>query len=80
MNLTVIYRPANGHWNGQIVLNTSDWDEPNIEIDVTGNYPNGPMVGDMAPSFELEVVNGLGTLNSDDLLGQPAVLAFFTSW
>ncbi len=80
ISLPVVYRPDIGNWREQLVLTTNDHDEPVIEVILTGNYPSGPMVGDAAPDFELEVVNGLGTISTDDLLGQPAVLAFFTAW
>ncbi len=57
---------------------TNDSDEPVTSIQLTGNFPYGPMVGDSAPFFSLSQVNGTGELSLDDLGGHPAVTAFFT--
>ena len=80
VSMPIVYRPDTGYWTEPLTLTTNDPDEPEIEVTLTGNYPSGPMVGDMAPAFELEVVNGLGTISTNELLGQPVVLAFFTAW
>ena len=34
----------------------------------------------LAPDFELPVLNGTGTLTSDELKGSPVVINFFASW
>lgn len=39
-----------------------------------------PQPGDMAPSFEAELLEGGGTLALDDLRGRPVVLNFWASW
>lgn len=39
-----------------------------------------PQVGDVAPSFEAELLSGEGSLASDDLRGKPAVINFWASW
>ncbi|MBT3228113.1 MAG: hypothetical protein HOD43_10705 [Candidatus Marinimicrobia bacterium] len=80
VSIPIVYRPGTGSWAEGLTLTTNDPDELGIEITLTGNYPSGPMVGDMAPEFELEVVNGLGTISTQELFGQPVVLAFFTAW
>ena len=36
--------------------------------------------GDEAPSFELELLSGEGTLSDTDLRGKPVVLNFWASW
>ena len=36
--------------------------------------------GNEAPEFELELLDGSGTLSSDELRGQPVVLNFWASW
>jgi len=80
LTFSIHYRPGGGYWTEPLVLVTNDPDEPEVEIKITGNYPSGPMVGDMAPDFELDVVNGIGSISTNELLGQPVVLAFFTTW
>lgn len=79
-SISIVYRPDLGGWSEQLMLTTNDQDEPVISITLTGNNPNGPMVGDIAPDFELESINGFGTIGTEELRGQPVVLAFFTSW
>lgn len=37
-------------------------------------------VGRRAPDFELDLLSGEGTLDSDELKGKPVVLNFFASW
>ncbi len=80
LSIPIVYRPDTGSWAEQLLLTTNDPDEPVIEILLTGNYPSGPMVGDLAPDFELELVGNLGSLSTNELRGQPVVLAFFTAW
>ena len=79
--LIVTYTPEEGgSWIGDIYLDTNDPDEPSLNINLAGNHPFGPMIGDYAPEFELESVNGFGTISNETLIGQPTVLAFFTAW
>jgi len=76
----VSYHPENGSWRGDLIFESTDPDEPSKLVQLTGNHPFGPMVGDQAPEFELDLVNDLGTLESETLRGRPVVLAFFTAW
>ena len=80
VDIMVVYEPGSGSWIGELTIETNDPDEPALEIGLTGNHPYGPMVGDPAPAFELSVVNGVGTIDTDMLRGDPVVIAFFTAW
>ncbi len=80
MGVQVVYRPDLGGWLGELVFESNDPDEPTVKIDLVGNHPYGPMVGDTAPDFTLESVNGYGSISKDVLLGDPVVIAFFTAW
>jgi len=80
MEVQVIYTPESTTWEGTLTFNTNDPDEQKIIIRMQGNHPYGPMVGDQTPPFELQSVNGFGTISDETYLGQPVVIAFFTSW
>ncbi len=80
LTFPIHYQPGGGYWTEDLTIITNDPDEQEVEVKITGNYPSGPMVGDMAPEFELDVVNDLGSISTNELLGQPVVLAFFTTW
>ena len=47
-------------------------------MDVT--FVESPLVGQPAPSLELEYIDGSGTLLTDDLLGEVVVMNFWASW
>jgi len=80
MEAQVVYQPGVLSWQGALVFDTNDPDEERINIKFQGNHPYGPMVGDEAPPFELESVNGYGTITNETYLGRPVVMAFFTAW
>jgi len=80
MEIQVVYGPEAGDWQGDLIIETNDPDEPILKIDLTGNHPYGPMVGDPAPAFELSLVNDVGTIDLEMLEGDPVVIAFFTAW
>lgn len=44
-----------------------------------GDIPS-PLVGEAAPAFELQKLDGGGTLALADLSGRPAILNFWASW
>ena len=44
------------------------------------NVETAPKVGDPAPDFEGELLQGGGNLTLDDLEGKPAVINFWASW
>ncbi len=78
--ISVHYTPQGGPWYGTLNFHSNDLDEGTVDVRVTGNFPYGPMVGDPAPGFSLPRVNGTGYMSLEDLMGQPAVIAFFTGW
>jgi hypothetical protein len=78
--ITITYSPQYNDWMASLQFMTNDPDEPVTSIQLTGNFPYGPMVGDTAPYFNLSQVNGSGEFSLDDLSGHPAVIAFFTGW
>ena len=80
LTIPVTYTPNGSTWNSNAIFQSNATDEPTASIRLTGNFPYGPMPGDPAPNFELAIVNGSGNLSRDDLLGNPAVIAFFTGW
>ena len=80
LSLPVTYTPNGSTWNSNAIFHSNDTDESSTSIRLTGNFPFGPMPGDQAPNFDLSIVNGSGNLSRDDLLGNPAVIAFFTGW
>ena len=80
LSLSVTYIPNGSTWNSNAIFHSNDTDESSVSIRLIGNFPFGPMPGDPAPNFDLAIVNGSGNLSRDDLLGNPAVIAFFTGW
>ena len=78
--ITITYAPQDNDWMASLQFMTNDPDEPVTSIQLTGNFPYGPMVGDTAPYFNLSQVNGTGEFSLGDLSGHPAVIAFFTGW
>lgn len=78
--ITITYSPQDNDWMANLQFMTNDPDEPVTSVQLTGNFPYGPMVGDAAPYFSLTQVNGTGELSLTDLGGHPAVIAFFTGW
>jgi len=46
----------------------------------TLNQKGPPALGDRAPDFEAELLDGSGTLALADLQGQPALINFWASW
>ncbi len=78
----IIYQPWGpaSSWVGTLTIESNDPDEPVVGIRLSGNQPYGPMVGDPAPQFELEALNRVGNLGTEDFLGEPVLIAFFTSW
>lgn len=76
----VIYRPGSGGWRGELNLRTNDPDEPVTTVTFSGNHTLGPMIGDPVPEFELESINGFGSISTETLKGRPVVIAFFTAW
>ena len=76
----VVYNPASDEWKGELTLTANDPDEPVSTVIFSGNHDLGPMIGDPVPPFELQSVNGFGTISSESLKGRPVVIAFFTSW
>jgi len=58
-------------------ITSNDPDEPEIEIQLIGNYEGG-IVGIEAPDFTLPIVaNGTGDFTLSDHLGKIVVIAFF---
>jgi len=47
-------------------------------MDVT--FVESPLIGQRAPSLEMEYIDGSGTLKTDDLLGEVVVMNFWASW
>jgi hypothetical protein len=78
--ISVVYQPGSGGWKGELILETNDPDEPSSKVVFSGNHNLGPMIGDPVPSFELESINGFGSISTDILRGRPVLLAFFTAW
>lgn len=80
ISLQVTYTPSSSTWNSNAIFHSNDEDESSTPVRLTGNFSFGPMPGDPAPNFNLSIVNGSGSLSRADLLGNPAVIAFFTGW
>lgn len=76
----VTYRPASTRWRGELTFSSTDPDESVSNVVFAGNYDVGPMVGDPVPTFQLQSINGFGAVHTDELLGSPVVIAFFTAW
>ena len=63
--------------SGILQFNSNDEDEPDIGIDIIGNY-DGAMVGQDATDFTLPIVsNGSGNFTLSDHIGQIVMVAFF---
>lgn len=73
----VIYTRSNQNASGVMQISSNDPDEPEIAIQLVGNYEGG-IVGIEAPDFSLPIVtNGTGTFTLSDHTGQIVVIAFF---
>jgi hypothetical protein len=73
----VIYTRSNQNASGVMQITSNDPDEPEIEIQLIGNYEGG-IVGIEAPDFTLPIVaNGTGDFTLSDHLGKIVVIAFF---
>lgn len=79
--ISVTYSPINNIWRRSVMFSTNDSDENLAHIVLQGNFPYGPMPGDLAPDFNLPSVAKVnGRIDLQSLLGQPTVIAFFTAW
>ena len=73
----IIYTRSNQNASGMMQITSNDPDEPQIQIQLIGNYEGG-IVGIEAPDFTLPIAaNGTGNFTLSDHLGQIVVLAFF---
>ena len=73
----IIYTRSNQNASGVMQISSNDPDEPEIAIQLVGNYEGG-IVGIEAPDFSLPIVtNGTGTFTLSDHTGQIVVIAFF---
>ena len=73
----VIYTKSNQNASGVMHISTNDPDEPDILVQLVGNYEGG-IIGIDAPEFSLPIVaNGTGTFTLSDHMGQIVVIAFF---
>ena len=80
-DVTVTYLPGINNWRKSVIFGSNDPDETLASLLLQGNFPYGPMPGDLAPNFDLPLVDKVdNNITLESLKGSPTVIAFFTAW